>query len=254
LVTKEQLAEVEKRYRAALPLPNPDIHETIGEAIQLEPSKVFFAINIVREKVLKLPKLLFPKRKLAVSPDQMAAVEALYLPFLPTPPIGVHKILAKQLKIDEWRVHVAIGLVRKSRNLARWNEDREDLPDWMKESLAKAAAEAKVKADAAVAAGEKAALTATGEHVDTEVDVHVDIDEAGNEIVSEALAEPPPAGTAKSEAPAQATAAPDQAEADAAQLALLAGGAEASAESTSDEDEKPKARRGRPPKATVPNA
>ncbi|MGG2357435.1 hypothetical protein, partial [Salmonella enterica] len=65
LVTKEQLVEIEKLYRAALPLPNPDVHEVIGEQINLAPSKVFFGINLVREK-MKLPRLEYPKRKLAV--------------------------------------------------------------------------------------------------------------------------------------------------------------------------------------------
>jgi hypothetical protein len=100
----------------------------------MKPSKVFFAINLIRQKS-KLPKLEYPKRKLAVTPEQLMAVEALYEPFLPVPPIGVHKIISKQLKMDEWRVHVAIGLIRKNKSLNRWNEDREDLPETMKESL-----------------------------------------------------------------------------------------------------------------------
>jgi hypothetical protein len=118
-------------------LPNPDVHEVIGEQIDLAPSKVFFGINLVREK-MRLPKLEYPKRKLAVSPEQLMAIETLYEPYLPLPPIGIHKIIAKQLKLDEWRVHVAIGLIRKNRNLNRWNEDREDLPAEMREAQQKA--------------------------------------------------------------------------------------------------------------------
>lgn len=127
LVTKEQLAQIEELYKKSLPLPNPDIHEVIGEAIQLEPRKVFFGINLVRQKLF-LPKLPFPKRKLAVSPDQLTAIKSLYEPLLPLPPIGCHKIIANQLKMDEWRVHVGIGLIRKQMGLDRWNEDREEMP------------------------------------------------------------------------------------------------------------------------------
>ena len=127
LVTKEQLAQIEELYKKSLPLPNPDIHEVIGAAIQLEPRKVFFGINLVRQKLF-LPKLPFPKRKLAVSPDQLMAIKSLYEPLLPLPPIGCHKIIAAQLKMDEWRVHVGIGLIRKQMGLDRWNEDREDKP------------------------------------------------------------------------------------------------------------------------------
>lgn len=127
LVSKEQLEQIEVLYKKALPLPNPDVHEIIGQAIELEPRKVFFGINLIRQKLM-LPKLPFPKRKLAVSPDQLFAIKNLYEPLLPLPPIGCHKIIAAQLRMDEWRVHVGIGLIRKQMGLDRWNQDREDAP------------------------------------------------------------------------------------------------------------------------------
>ena len=76
-----------------------------------------------------LPKLPFPKRKLAISPDQLFAIKNLYEPLLPLPPIGCHKIIAAQLKMDEWRVHVGIGLIRAQMGLKRWNQDRPDAPE-----------------------------------------------------------------------------------------------------------------------------
>ncbi len=136
LVNKEQLLQIEELYKKMLPLPNPDAHEVIAEQIGLEARKVFFGINLVRQKMM-LPKLPFPKRKLAVSPDQLTAIKALYEPLLPLPPIGCHKIIAAQLKIDEWRVHVGIGLVRKQMGLDRWNPDREDAPSEFKTQTAK---------------------------------------------------------------------------------------------------------------------
>ena len=131
LISREQVAEIENLYKLMLPLPNPDAHEVIGEKIGLESQKVFFGINLVRQKMM-LPKLPFPKRKLAVSPDQLIAILTLYTPLLPLPPIGCHKILAKQLKMDEWRVHVGIGIVRKQLNLPRWNSERDDAPEEFK--------------------------------------------------------------------------------------------------------------------------
>ncbi len=133
LVSKEQIEQIEILYKKALPLPNPDIHEIIGQAIGLEPRKVFFGINLVRQKLM-LPKLPFPKRKLAVSPDQLFAIKNLYEPLLPLPPIGCHKIIAAQLRMDEWRVHVGIGLIRKQMGLDRWNQEREDAPKEYKKS------------------------------------------------------------------------------------------------------------------------
>ena len=127
LVSKEQLEQIELLYKAMLPLPNPDAHEVIASKIGIEPQKVFFGINLVRQKMM-LPKLPFPKRKLAISPDQMMAIKALYEPLLPLPPIGCHKIIAAQLKMDEWRVHVGIKLIRAQMGLDRWNEERTDKP------------------------------------------------------------------------------------------------------------------------------
>ena len=136
LVSREQLEQIELLYKAMLPLPNPDAHEVIGAKIELEPRKVFFGINLIRQKMM-LPKLPFPKRKLAVSPDQMFAIQNLYEPLLPLPPIGCHKILAAQLKMDEWRVHVGIGLVRAKMGLDRWNQERADAPEEFKKSKEK---------------------------------------------------------------------------------------------------------------------
>ena len=128
LVSKEQLAQIELLYKMMMPLPNPDAHEVIAEKIGLEPRKVFFGINLVRQKLL-LPKLPFPKRKLAISQDQLFAIKNLYGLLLPLPPIGCHKIIAAQLKMDEWRVHVGIGLIRAQMGLPRWNEERTDVPE-----------------------------------------------------------------------------------------------------------------------------
>ena len=143
LISKEQVAQIEVLYKRMLPLPNYDAHEVIGAEIGLEPQKTFFGINLVRQK-LNLPKLPYPKRKLAVSPEQLMAIQNLYKPLLPLPPIGCHKIIAAQLKMDEWRVHVGIGLVRKQLNLPRWNPDREDAPEEFKNQAQAASEEAKV--------------------------------------------------------------------------------------------------------------
>ena len=146
-------------YKALLPLPNPDAHEVIGAQIGIEPQKVFFGINLVRQKLM-LPKLPFPKRKLAISPDQLLAIKSLYEPLLPLPPIGCHKIIAAQLKMDEWRVHVGIKLVRSQLGLDRWNEDRADKPaDYM---VAKHAQKTNVKE------AEVAVVEAVTEEVATE--------------------------------------------------------------------------------------
>ena len=150
LISKEQLEQIELLYKAMLPLPNPDAHEVIGVKLEIEPQKVFFGINLVRQKMM-LPKLPFPKRKLAISPDQMLAIKSLYEPLLPLPPIGCHKIIAAQLKMDEWRVHVGIKLVRAQMGLDRWNEDRTDKPaDYMVAKHAPKIEDTTIEAEAVV--------------------------------------------------------------------------------------------------------
>lgn len=146
LVSKDQLAQIELLYKMMMPLPNPDAHEVIAEKIGLEPRKVFFGINLIRQKMM-LPKLPFPKRKLAISPDQLFAIKNLYTLLLPLPPIGCHKIIAAQLKMDEWRVHVGIGLIRAQMGLPRWNEDRTDIPEVLLEKT-RLSNEAKAKKEA----------------------------------------------------------------------------------------------------------
>ena len=132
LITKEQMLEIENLYKAMLPLPNHDAYEVIAEKLSIEPRKVFFGINLIRQKLM-LPKLNFPKRKLAVTEDQVFAIKNLYEPLLPLPPIGCHKIIAAQLKMDEWRVHVGIGVVRRQMGLERWNLERTDIPESLRE-------------------------------------------------------------------------------------------------------------------------
>lgn len=131
LVTKEQLLEISNLYKPMLPLPNPDAHEVISQKVGIESRKVLFAINLIRQKLM-LPKISFPKRKLALTPEQLIAIKTLYEPLLPLPPIGCHKIISAQLRIDEWRVYVGIGLVRKELGLEKWNEGRDDAPKGVK--------------------------------------------------------------------------------------------------------------------------
>ena len=188
LVTKEQLEQIELLYKMMLPLPNPDAHEVIGEKIGVEPRKVFFGINLVRQKMM-LPKLPFPKRKLAITPDQLFAIKNLYEPLLPLPPIGCHKIIAAQLKMDEWRVHVGIGLIRTQMGLQRWNQEREDAPEEFKNQ--KTSAEVKEQPSDSVASSEVVtpADEVKSEPAQQAVQVALDFS-AGEDAVAEVVEKP----------------------------------------------------------------
>lgn len=56
------------------------------------------------------------------SPEQIEQVRALYVPLLPEPAIGVHKLIAKQLKLTNTSVYQAIGHIRDEMNLPRYTE------------------------------------------------------------------------------------------------------------------------------------
>ena len=178
-IPPQELQAIEQLYKPMLPLPNPDAHTVIAEKLEMPDKKVFFGINLIRQK-MNLPKVDFPKRPLAVTPEQLSAVQTLYEPYMESPPIGLHKIIAKQLKMDEWRVHVAIKLVRKSRGMNQWNEDREDLPESMRkeiEAAKQADAEAVAKEVKAQEAEQAKAAEANAQETDqvkvTEVDSSV---------------------------------------------------------------------------------
>ena len=184
LVSKEQLAQIELLYKMMMPLPNPDAHEVIAEKIGLEPRKVFFGINLVRQKML-LPKLPFPKRKLAISQDQLFAIKNLYGLLLPLPPIGCHKIIAAQLKMDEWRVHVGIGLIRAQMGLPRWNEERTDVPEALIEKT-RISNELKAQKEAE----RQAKMVANGAKVDVATETEAVVVEAAPEVVEEVKEKP----------------------------------------------------------------
>lgn len=264
LVTKEQLVQIEQMYKQALPLPNPDIHEVIGQQIALAPSKVFFGINLVREK-MKLPRLEYPKRKLAVSPEQLMAIETLYEPYLPLPPIGIHKIISKQLRLDEWRVHVAIGLIRKNRNLARWNEEREDLPEEMRQAQLRAreekeretqekeqARKEKEKADKEKAKAAKKAAEA--EAVDVEAPASVSASASVADAIESVITEPLEAApSVEPESPAESPAAEPPVKRTRTPRARKTVAAPKDEPTLSEDEAEPVAvaapRRGRPPRA-----
>jgi hypothetical protein len=97
------------------------------------------------------------------SSEELEKIKALYEPFLPVPPVGVHKQLAEQLNFKPGEVYQAIKTIRQEMNLPQYND-----PALHEEELAlireareqqKAAAE-KAKAEAAAKAAEQAASEA----------------------------------------------------------------------------------------------
>jgi hypothetical protein len=56
------------------------------------------------------------------STEELDAIKALYEPYLPLPPIGVHKIIAQQLSIKSGVAYQAIKAVRQELGLPQYND------------------------------------------------------------------------------------------------------------------------------------
>ncbi|GHO95150.1 hypothetical protein KSF_051980 [Reticulibacter mediterranei] len=56
------------------------------------------------------------------SSEELEKIKALYEPFLPVPPVGVHKQLAEQLNFKPGEVYQAIKTIRQEMNLPQYND------------------------------------------------------------------------------------------------------------------------------------
>ena len=79
------------------------------------------AINPVQKAEKKPDKKVKPE-KYFLKPGQLNAIKDAYLPLLPLPPVSCHKTISLQLKIDEFKVFKAIGIIRKQMKLPRFIE------------------------------------------------------------------------------------------------------------------------------------
>jgi len=97
------------------------------------------------------------------STEELEKIKALYEPFLPVPPVGVHKQLAEQLNFKPGEVYQAIKTIRQEMNLPQYNDPamHEEELALIREAREQQKAEAeKAKAEAAAKAAEQAASEA----------------------------------------------------------------------------------------------
>jgi hypothetical protein len=99
--------------------------------------------------------------------EEKDRIRAAYDPYLPVPPVGVHRILADEMDLKPGTIYQAIKVIRLEANLPQYNDPTLHAEEFAaireKARLAKeAAAEAKAAADA-----EAALSTALAETADT---------------------------------------------------------------------------------------
>lgn len=119
-LTEEMRARIEERY---LELANPVEYDGIRTQIsaELNVPKVLIkqAVRDLRVR-LQLPSW-WELQSYRGTDRELDRVRDLYVPYLPVPPIGVHRQIAEQLGLDSLAVYRAIRRIRAELRLPRFN-------------------------------------------------------------------------------------------------------------------------------------
>jgi hypothetical protein len=119
--TPEQVAQVEARY---LELAVPSEFDGIRTQISKE-------LNIPKKAVKKIVRDLRARQSIPSwwelqtykgSEEEMEKIKAAYEPYLPLPPVGVHKQIAETLSLKPTVVYQAIKAIRQEMNLPQYND------------------------------------------------------------------------------------------------------------------------------------
>ena len=123
--TPEQIDAIRTRY---LELAQPEfdgIRHKIATELGIPLRAVKSAVKELREE--KSIASWWDSGQQEPNPEQIEQVRALYLPLLPEPVIGVHKQIAKELKLANTSVYLAIGHIRQELALPQYNPRPENL-------------------------------------------------------------------------------------------------------------------------------
>jgi hypothetical protein len=119
--TDEQIKQVEERY---LELATPTEFDGIRSQISKE-------LEIPKKAVKKIVKELRDRQGIPSwwemqtykgDSEELAKIKAAYEPYLPLPPIGVHKTIADELSLKPSTVYQAIKAIRQEMNLPQYND------------------------------------------------------------------------------------------------------------------------------------
>ncbi len=119
--TPEQITQVEERY---IELANPAEFDGIRTQIAQE-------IGIPKKAVKKIIKDLRARQNIPSwwelqiykgSSEELEKIKAAYEPYLPVPPVGVHKKIADTLLIKPGTIYQAIKTIRQEMNLPQYND------------------------------------------------------------------------------------------------------------------------------------
>lgn len=203
------MTQVELRYmELATPIEFDGIRTQIAKELSIPKKAVKKIVKELRDRQ-HIPSW-WEAQTYKGSAEDLEKIKALYEPFLPVPPVGVHKQIAEQLNFKPGDVYQAIKTVRQEMNLPQYND-----PALHEEELAlirqareaqRAAAEA-ARAEAAKAKAEAEAATTTDKtEVPTNADKTEGTDKAETVKTEEKTSDETPASSELEQAPVEVTA------------------------------------------------
>jgi hypothetical protein len=119
--TPEQIKQVEERYlELAQPLEFDGIRTQIAHELQIPKKAVKKIVKDIRTQS-HIPSW-WELQIYKGSKEELDSIKAVYEPYLPVPPIGVHKLIAEQLSIKPSVTYQAIKTIRQELNLTQYND------------------------------------------------------------------------------------------------------------------------------------
>ncbi len=119
--TPEQVAQVEARYKElAVPAEFDGIRTQIAHELNIPKSAVKKIVKSLRERE-GLPSW-WEMQPFKGSSEELEKIRAAYVPYLPVPPIGIHKTIGEQLSLKPTLVYQAIKSIRQEMKLPQYND------------------------------------------------------------------------------------------------------------------------------------
>jgi hypothetical protein len=119
--TSEQIAQVEARYlELAVPTEFDGIRTQIAQELGIPKKAVKKIVKDFRERQ-SIPSW-WELQTYKGSSEELEKIRAVYEPYLPLPPIGVHKTIAEELTLNPGEVYQAIKAIRLEMNLPQYND------------------------------------------------------------------------------------------------------------------------------------
>jgi len=119
--TPEQIAQVEARYvELAVPAEFDGIRTQIAKELSIPKKAIKKIVKDLRDRQ-DIPSW-WEIQSYKGDAEELEKIKAAYEPYLPLPPVGVHKTIAEQLELKPGVIYQAIKAIRLELNLPQYND------------------------------------------------------------------------------------------------------------------------------------